>query len=460
MSLALIAKVQKLKRLKTDRRALRKKGQAKKQSTSQEVTPAALLPHTPQWAVPYFKPARFKAVFSGRAGGKSHFFAELMLARMVCEPDLQCVCIRRYRVTLTNSVMLLLKNKICDLGWDEYFVVQQTQIKRKDGRGFIAFIGMQDHNATSIKGYEGFGIAWVDEAAELDQYSLDLLIPTLRKQGAETWFTWNPEQPEDPVDAFFRGDNPPENAIVKGISFADNPFLSDTAKEDEQRDRLVDPEKHEWMWLGGYNLKSNAIVFAGKWRIAEVDTTEWDGPYYGADWGFAADPTAAGEVWASGNQIYISRESYAYRLESDRIAYQWQHDIPGMEEHTIRGDNARPETISLVCRSGYNGLIGCEKWKGSVEDGIDWLRGHEILVHPDCVNTQTELKRYRYKQNRGGDVLPQLVDKDNHMIDVIRYALEPLIKNRVRDATPATASVVNRGADVTRFNQNRKGFGR
>ena len=401
-----------------------------KETGNKELTPQQLLPHTPDWAKPFFDPTRFKAVYSGRAGGKSHFFAELMLAKMVCDPSLQCVCIRRYRVSLTNSVLLLLKNKISDLKWEKYFEVQQTQIKRKGGRGFITFIGMQDHNASSIKGFENFGIAWVDEAAEIDQYSLDLLIPTLRSEGAETWFSWNPDQSSDPVDAFFRQEPIPKNAIVRGISFRDNPFLTDTSREDEERDRLADPEKHEWIWLGGYNVKSDAVVFAGKWRIAEVNTAQWDGPYYGADWGFANDPTAVAEVWVSGQQIYISRESYAYRLETDRVAPRWKADLPNMERFVIRADNARPENISFVKRHGFSRLIACEKWPNCVEDGIDWLRSYEILVNPNCTNMQAELKRYRYKQNKGGDVLAQVLDRDNHLVDSMRYALQSLIKNR------------------------------
>lgn len=400
-----------------------------RQSTSPGLTLEELLAHSPSWTKDLFKPSRFKAVYGGRAGAKSHSLAELMLARMILDPDLQCVCIRRYRSSLTNSVLLLLKNKVAERGWDKYFEVQATQIKRRGERGFIAFIGMQDHNATTIKGYEGFGIGWVEEATEIDQFSMDLLIPTLRKEGAETWFSWNPDQPSDPVDAFFRGSSPPANAIIKAVSFKDNPFLSETSKEDEQRDLLADPEKHDWIWLGGYNVKSDAVVFAGRWRVAEVATTGWDGPYYGADWGFANDPTALVEAWVSGSQIYVSRESYAYRLESDRIAARWSRDMPGIERATNRADNSRPETISMVRRS-YPRLTACEKWPGCVEDGIDWLRGFEILVNPSCVNMQVELKRYRYKQNRGGDVMAQIVDKDNHCIDSLRYALEPLIKNR------------------------------
>jgi phage terminase large subunit len=385
----------------------------------------------PEWSKDYWLPARFKAAYGGRASAKSHSFAEIMLARMTLDPDLQSVVVRKFRQSLTNSAQLLLKNKVDDLGLSAEFEVQSTQIKRQGGRGFIAFKGLQDHTAESVKSFENFGICWVEEATELDQRSLDMLIPTIRAPGSEVWFTWNPDQPEDPVDRFFRGDNPPKRAIIKAVSFRDNPFLSEESKEDEQRDLASDPEKHEWIWNGGYNVKSDAVIFSGRWRTGIIDTANWDGPYYGADWGFANDPTAAVEVWLSGNQVYISRESYSYRLEIDRTAKRWMQDIPGIEKHHIRADNSRPESINLVSRMGIPMVKGCEKWPGCVEDGIEWLRAQEIIIHPDCVNMQMEAKRYRYKQNRGGDVLPGIVDADNHLWDCVRYALQPRIQDRM-----------------------------
>lgn len=375
-------------------------------------------------------PCRFKAAYGGRAGGKSHCLAELLLARIILQPDLQAVVIRRFRQSLTNSAQLLLKNKIIDLGFEDYFEIQSNRILRRDGRGFVAFQGMQDHNASSIKSFENFGIAWVEEANELDQRSLDLLIPTIRSEGAECWFSWNPDQPSDPVDSFFRGAAPPKNAIIRRVSFSDNPFLSDTSRDDEQRALEADPEKHAWVWLGEYNLKSDSIIFSGRWRTGIIEPVGWDGPYYGADWGFANDPTCAIEVWCSGNQIYVSKESYAYRLLVADTARRWRRDIPGIESRVVRADSSRPDSITQLRRDGFSQILGAEKYPGSVEDGIEWLRSHEIIVNPDCKETQGELKRYRYKTNQGGDVLAAIHDADNHLIDSIRYALLPLIRAR------------------------------
>ena len=103
-----------------------------------------------------------------------------------------------------------------------------------------------------------------------------------------------------------------------------------------------------------------------------------------------------------------------------------------------RADSARPETISHVKSTG-NGtrlalprIVGVEKWKGSVEDGIAHLRSYkEIIIHPRCVKTLNEARTYSYKVDRlTGDVLTDIVDKNNHYLDAVRYALGPLIKRR------------------------------
>jgi phage terminase large subunit len=389
-----------------------------------------LLPYAPDWGADFFEPATFKALYGGRAAAKSHFFAEMMLARMILDPDLQCVIIRKYRSDITYSAKLLLENKISARGWNDYFDILGNTIRRKNGNGFIAYTGMQDHNANSIKSYENFKIAWSEESNELDQFSIDLMVPTIRSEGSELWFSWNPDQPTDPVDNMFRGGPPPADSIVKKVSFKENPHLTDKSKQDEQDMLARDPEKHAWIWLGEYNVKSNAIIFAGRWRVGEVDTTGWDGPYYGADFGFVIDPTTAAKQWRLGNQIYIEKESYSYGLQIDHIKDRWIEDIPDIANKVIKADSSEQDTIAYLKRHGLPNIRPVEKGPGSVETGVKWLKSHEIIVHPDCVNFQDELKRYRLKTNKAGEVLDDIVDKDNHLIDQCRYAFQPLIKNQ------------------------------
>ena len=96
----------------------------------------------------------------------------------------------------------------------------------------------------------------------------------------------------------------------------------------------------------------------------------------------------------------------------------------------VRADNARPESTSYLKRNGIPYIVSCEKGKGSVEDGIAFIKSFKgVVIHTRCVNTINEFGLYSYKVDRhSGDVLPQLVDAYNHAIDSIRYALEPIMK--------------------------------
>lgn len=80
-------------------------------------------------------------------------------------------------------------------------------------------------------------------------------------------------------------------------------------------------------------------------------------------------------------------------------------------------------------RHGFPEVVSVTKRAGSVEDGVAFLRQFEtIVIHPRCVHAQEEARLYSYKVDRlSGDVLPIILDKHNHIMDAVRYALEPLI---------------------------------
>jgi len=173
--------------------------------------------------------------------------------------------------------------------------------------------------------------------------------------------------------------------------------------------------------------------------VAEfTPAADWDGPYFGIDWGFSQDPTAGVKCWIHDQRLYIEHEAGKVGLENDDIADYMIARLPGIESHAVRADSARPETISHVksdgrgTRKSLPRIVGVEKWKGSVEDGIAHLRSYrEIVIHPRCTKTLHEARTYSYKVDRlTGDVLTDIVDKNNHYIDAIRYALGPLIKPR------------------------------
>lgn len=387
---------------------------------------------TPKWAKPLLKQSRYKAAWGGRSGGKSHFFAERCVEELICNPNTQIVCIREIQKSLKYSAKLLIESKIRQMA-PELFTITQSEIRRNGGNGFIIFQGMQDHTAETIKSLESFDIAWVEEAQSLSQKSLTMLRPTIRKQGSEIWFSWNPDQPEDAVDHFFRGKGAPDNTIIVKVNSGDNPFLPETARLERESDRKrMEPETFAHVWEGEYNVKSDAIVFANKYRIDDFDTGALGDPLHGMDFGFANDPTCAVRCYVKDNRLYIRNEAGRVKLELDDTADYFIQRIPAISKFTIRADSARPESISYLKRKGLPKIKGVKKWQGSVEDGIEHMKSYdEIIIHPDCEKTIQEFRLYSYKiDKRSGDVLPIVVDANNHYIDAIRYALVPLMRNR------------------------------
>lgn len=348
------------------------------------------------------------------------------------DPACSVVCIREVQKSLKFSAKRLIEDKIAAMGVSHLFDVQTAEIKRRGGPGVCIFKGMQDHTADSIKSLEGFKIAWVEEAQGLSEKSLRLLRPTMRAPGAEIWFSWNPDQPDDPVDGFMRK-SPPPGAIVVEVNYTENPWFPDELRAEARFDREADPEAFEHVWRGGYNIKSEAQVFAGRYRVEEFDPTPgggWDGPYYGADFGFAQDPTILVKAWLRGGRVWVEKESGKVGLDIDRTGALWADDIPEAQSAAVRADSARPETISYLQRHNWRGVVGVDKWPGSVEDGVEWLRARQLVIHPRCDRAAREARLYRYKQNKAGDVLAQIEDANNHVMDALRYAFAPVIRQR------------------------------
>jgi phage terminase large subunit len=394
---------------------------------------------TPRWALPLLKPTRYKGAHGGRGSGKSHFFAELLIEEHICNPNQSSLCVREIQLSLNQSVKRLLENKIQDLNAGWYFDCQDKMIKSTHGAGLIIFQGMQNHTADSIKSLEGYDRAWVEEAQSVSQRSLDLLRPTIRKPGSELWFSWNPSLETDPIDSLLRGPEPPPDSIIVQVNYLDNPWFPDVLREEMEYDRKRDPEKYAHVWLGEYLRNSEARVFKN-WRVEEFNTPTNATLRFGADWGFAVDPTVLVRCYIDGRKLYIDYEAYMVNCEINNIPDLFM-TIPEAEKWPIIADSARPETVSYVKKHGFPRIMAAIKGPGSFEDGIEWLKSFEIIVHPRCKHTIDELTLYSYKVDKlTGMVLPHLEDKENHVIDALRYACEGLrragkrVENRPRVA--------------------------
>jgi phage terminase large subunit len=392
--------------------------------------------------LPLLEPARYKGAKGGRGSGKSHNFAEMMVeAHILAKTD--SVCIRENQKSLDQSVKKLLESKIEGMNAGAYFEVQDKRILAKNG-GIIIFQGMAAHTAESIKSLEGFDRAWVEEAQTLSQRSLDMLRPTIRKPNSELWFSWNPRYETDPVDVLFAEDNLPPGAVLVEANYADNPKFPDVLRDEMVYDQKRDPDKYAHIWLGQYVRNSEARVFRN-WTIEEVDAPSGTVFRYGADWGFSIDPSVLVRCWIDGRNLFVDHEAYMVGCEIDQLPTLFMA-VPDSERWPIVADSARPETISYMRKHGFPKILPAIKGARSLEEGVEFLKSFNIVVHPRCQHLIDELTMYGYKTDPLTDrVIPQLEDKNNHVIDALRYACE----GARRAAKPTVTRTVRAGAPVS-----------
>lgn len=382
---------------------------------------SALVIETAAVFEPLLKPARYKGVFGGRGSGKSHNFADLWLDENV-RNKLDFVCLRETLKSLEFSVKKLLESKIEYHNAGEYFEVQDRRILSKQG-GVTIFEGMQNHTADSIKSLEGFDRAWFEEAQNASDKSLTLLRPTIRKEGSELWFTWNPSKATDPIDLLLRGSVPPKDLILVEANYTDNPWFSQELKDEMEFDRARDFEKYEHVWLGKYWSNAESRIFKN-WVVEEFERPEGTIYRLGADWGFSIDPSTLIRCSIEGNRLYVDYEAYMIGCEIVNLPDLFDR-VPESRKWFIRADSARPETINYMQNNGYPKMQPAQKGKGSIEEGIAFLQSFDMVIHPRCKHLIDELSSYSYKRDPLTDqVLPVIEDKNNHVIDALRYALE------------------------------------
>ena len=384
----------------------------------------------PDWASFLFEPHRYKVAYGGRGSSKSWSVARALLV-LGGKGKKRILCAREFQVSIGESVHRLLSEQIEAMGLEWFYTIQQNSIFGLNGTEFI-FAGIRN-NPTKIKSTEGVDICWVEEAEKVSNSSWDVLIPTIRKPGSEIWVTFNPADVNDPTYKRFVLSQPPD-CISRLVNWRDNPWFTEELKNEMEHLRSIDIDAYNHIWEGECAVHSQAQVFYGKWAIESFTPDEnWDGPYFGVDWGFAQDPTVMTKSWVHDNKLYIEEEALGTATEIDRLVELFMQ-VKDSHKYTVRADSSRPETIEYMVRHGYPQMCAARKWPGSVEDGLGRMRSFDkIIAHPKCKHTQDELRLYSYKVDRlSGDIMPDVLDKHNHCIDSIRYAIGPIIENTAR----------------------------
>lgn len=405
-------------------------------SSSQEIK---LNIETAECFAPMFDDARYKGLSGGRGSAKSHFWGEYLIEESLLG-HIRAACMREIQNSIKDSVKQLLEDKIRKFKLEPLFKITEREIVGPNDSLFI-FRGLRNHTASSIKSLEGFNRALYEEAQTLSQRSLDLATPTFRS-GAQQLFAWNPDKATDPVDSFFLSNAGDPDFRHVHCTYADNPWFPEELRRDMERDKKRDFDKYEHIWEGKYVRNSEARVFKN-WEVKAFDVPAGAIFRQGADWGYSIDPMVLirGFLgrWENGHVVpdetsktfFISHEVRKLGVELDHTAQHFDLIDPenpqSAREWPIIADSENPQAISYLKRHGYPRIQAAVKGPGSVKEGVKFLQDYDLVVHPRCIHTKDELTHYCFKTDPlTGIVLPVLPDKKNHVIDSLRYAVEPL----------------------------------
>lgn len=401
----------------------------------------------PDYATDLWQPFRHLAWYGGRGAAKSRSVATGLVIQST-ERHERVLCGREVQRSIKDSVKRLLDDEIDRLGLRPAFDSTEMEIRGPNDSLFL-FSGIKG-NANGIKSIEGVTTFWGEEAQAFSQASIDTVIPTIRADNSRLIWTWNPDLETDPVNAMFRGEEAPPRSIVREVNYTDNKWFPEVLRAEMEWDRSRDIDKYRHIWLGQYRQNSEARVFRN-WRVEAFESDVTAEYRQGADFGFSIDPSCLVRCCIKGRTIYVDHEAYGLNVEIVNLPELFMA-VPDAEKWWTTADSSRPETINHLRNHGFPRIRSAIKGARSVEEGVEFLKSYEIVVHPRCQHLIDELTLYSYKTDSlTGDVIPILEDRDNHMIDSLRYACEGA--RRALNAKPQDNALVSIPKMATAFNR-------
>lgn len=376
---------------------------------------------------------RYQIYFGGSSSGKSFSLAQRTVLD-VFKGNRNYLIVRNVQSTLKRSCLNEITKAISNFKLNEYFQVNKTDmiITCKLNNKQILFCGLDDvEKVKSITPIDGvITDIWVEEATETDYKAVKQLDKRLRgksKVVKRLTLSFNPilkdhwlyteyfdiwEDDKQYVEK--------DNVSILKTTYKDNKFLAEDdikALENES-----DKYYYEVYTLGNWGVLG-AVIFKN-WIVEDFSDIEstFDNFRHGIDWGFADDPFAyvKSHYDRMRRKLYICDEIEAVGLLNREAAPLVSKKA---NRELVICDNASPKDVAEFNDLRVN-AVSARKGAGSIEYGIKFLQGLEIIIHPRCQNFKNEINKYKYKEDKNGNILPIAVDKDNHLIDALRYSLE------------------------------------
>ena len=378
--------------------------------------------------------SRYFIVSGGRGSGKS-FSVNALLVMLTYEQG-HTILFTRY--TLTSAYISIIPefiDKLEQFGSIADFHITKDEILNKKTGSKIIFRGIKTSSGdqtANLKSLQGITTWVVDEAEELvDEQKFDTIDLSVRQQGKPNRIILilNPTTKEHFIYRRFfedRGVQEGSNTVKENTTYIHTTYqdnidnLSKSYIDQIEQMKIRRPEKYKQQMLGAWLNKAEGVIF-NNWSVGDfkhIGTSVW-----GQDYGFAADPSTLVEVNidSSNKRIYLKECFYLQRLTTSQIA---QLNLKHAREGLIVGDSAEPRLLSEIKAKGCN-VRPSIKGQGSVTYGISLLQDYDIIVSPESTNLIKELNNYRWLERKSNTP----IDKYNHLIDAVRYAVGFQLQN-------------------------------
>lgn len=381
---------------------------------------------------------RYRVVKGSRASKKSKTAALWYMTQLSKDKyrEANLLVVRKTYRTLKDSCFTELKWAIGRLGLQELWRAKESplEIENVQTGQKIFFRGLDNPlKVTSITVEHGaLCWMWIEEAYELESESdFDTLDESIRGEVSpplfkQTTLTFNPWSETHWIKSRFF-DKADESVLAMTTNYTCNEWLDETDKQMFERMKRDNPRRYRVAGLGEWGV-AQGLIFE-RWRVEAFDKDALlrESPnltcVYGLDYGYSNDPTAfiAAAVDPVQKQLYIFDEHYQTRMVNSEIAAMIVEK--GCQKERIRADSAEPKSNEELRRAGISRIRAAKKGKDSILHGIATLQEYRMLVHPACKATVAELSSYCWETNEEGRGINRPVDKNNHLMDALRYAM-------------------------------------
>jgi phage terminase large subunit len=389
---------------------------------------------------------REAAIYGGRYSLKSHTVARYLLIEARTRKT-RVGCFREFQSSIAESSHQLLADLIKLYELDDFVVTDKSIVNKINGSDFL-FKGLH-RNEQNVKSTEGIDIAWVEEAQTISSTSLEILTPTVRKEGSRIIYTYNRLFEEDPVHKRLVIEGR-QNTLILNLNFdvaLKYGYMPKAIQDEMEDDKANRPSLYKHKWLGE-PYSQELKVYKGWNRIEELPH-EARLERIGLDFGYTNDPTAIVGIYKYNGGYILDEICFQKGMSNKEIA----ETLKNSDRSLVIADSAEPKSIDEIRLYGIN-ILPAEKGQGSIFQGIQYVQNQKISVTARSYNIWKEYQSFVWKTEKDGKVLNTPDSGFDHSMDAIRYAITSLKPKSddiaVKLQTQFTRNAYNRPSNSTR----------